>query len=114
MIMNLLELTPFLQMCLSVGNLCIMLYALKTFLNKPHDDLKEKVNEHEVKIKEIEKSLQEGNDRFREQEEINKMFKTVIISFVDFEIAYCQNTGYAQTEDLKSAKKALQDYLAKQ
>ena len=42
------------------------------------------------------------------------MFKTVMISFVDFEIAYCQNTGYAQTEDLKNAKKALQDYLAKQ
>ena len=56
--------------------------------------------------------LKEGNDKFRMQEKQNAVFKAVMLSFVDFEIAYCINTGYTETEDLKNAKRILQEYLA--
>ena len=35
-----------------------------------------------------------------------------MLSFVDFEIAYCHNTGYKDNEDLIKAKRLLQQYLA--
>ena len=44
------SLLPYLQTCLAVGNLVIMLWALKTFLTKPHTTLEERVKELEKRI----------------------------------------------------------------
>lgn len=109
-----------LKVVLQVANIVIIAYALYRHLNKPHDDLEQKhealekrVSEHDLKIKEVEESLKQGNDRFREQEQTNATFKSVMLAFVDFEIAYCLHTNYEFTDDLMKAKKELQDYLAK-
>ena len=109
-----------LKVVLQVANIVIIAYALYRHLNKPHDDLAQKhealekrVSEHDLKIKEVEESLKQGNDRFREQEQTNATFKSVMLAFVDFEIAYCLHTNYEFTDDLMKAKKELQDYLAK-
>lgn len=107
------SLLPYLQTFLAFGNLAIMLYALKTFLTKPHNTLEEKVNEHEVKIKEIEASLLQGNDRFREQENTNEVMQSCMLALIDFELAYCIHTSYEDTEDLMKAKTELRKHLAR-
>ena len=48
------SLLPYLQTFLAIGNLCIMLWAFKTFLAKPHDTL-------ETRVRELEKRV-DGND----------------------------------------------------
>ena len=61
--MSVTTVLPVLQMILAFGNICVLGYALMKFLNRPHDILEEKVNAHDMKIKEIEASLHQGNDR---------------------------------------------------
>ena len=108
------------QIMLTFGNLCIMLYAFKKFLSSPHDTLEAKhdalekrVDEHDIKFKEIEESLHHGNDRFRRQNDINEVFINCMLAFIDFEMAYCSSTNYKDTEDLINARKTLRQYLAK-
>ena len=72
-----------------------------------------RVDKHDARLEDIEESLLRGNDKFREQEETNATFKTVMLAFVDFEIAYCLHTNYEFTEDLMRAKRELQDYLSR-
>lgn len=104
---------PVLQVILTFGNICVLGYALFRFLNRPHNTLEEKVNEHDVKIKEIETSLLQGNDRFREQENTNEVMQTCMLALIDFELAYCIHTGYADTDDLVKAKDVLRKHLAR-
>lgn len=106
------------QIILGVGNIAVMLYALKSFLSKPRISLEEKITELDRRLTVNEHLTEELSkttaDQNADQEEINKMFKSVMLSFVDFEIAYCMHTNYEFTEDLKKAKAELQDYLTKQ
>lgn len=106
------------QMILSFGNVCILCYGFFKFLNKPHstletkhEELKRRVDEHDVKLKEIDESLHENDEQFRKQDQTNAVFKSVMLSFVNYEIAYCIHTGYEHTDDLYKAKKELEDYL---
>lgn len=108
------------QLILSFGNICIIGYAFVKFLNKPHDtletkheELKRRVDEHDVKFKEVEESLHQGNDKFRKQDDINEVFINCMLAFIDFEMAYCTATGYKDIEDLGNAKQTLRKYLAK-
>lgn len=108
----------FLQITLWIANLILLSYGGYKFLNKPHSDLEDRVEaledkakELELKIKEHEESLKIGNDRFRKQKKSNAAFKTIMLSFVDFEIAFCQETKYANIKDLELAKAKLQKYL---
>lgn len=103
---------PVLQTLLAICNIGVMLWAFRKFLNKPHDDLEQRVKSLEVKVDEMEDSLKQGNDRFREQEKTNATFKSVMLSFVNFEIAYCIHTGYEHQEDLIKAKSELENYLS--
>ena len=111
----------FLQIALWVANLILLSYGGYKFLNKPHnaleervDELEDKCKELELKIKEHEESLKIGNDRFRKQKRSNAAFKTIMLSFVDFEIAFCQETKYANIKDLLLAKEKLQRYLTEE
>lgn len=97
----------------SLGNLCIMIYALSRFIKRPHTDLEQRVTEVETYCKELRESLRLGNDRFRRQDDINEMIFSVFLAFVDFEIAYCHNTGYEHDKDLLRAKELLEKHLAK-
>lgn len=114
------SLLPYLQTFLALGNLTIMLYALKTFLSKPQTTLNEEVKELEkriskqdVEIDNVKKSLDASHEKHREQKEFNEMFVTTNLAFIDFEIAFCQSTHYTNTEYLIKAKETLQKYLAK-
>ena len=103
-----------LQGLLSLMNICALLYAFNKFTRKPQDTLNERVATLEVKVKDIEDSLRQGNDKFRRQEDTNEVLVNCMLAFIDFEISYCLHTGYEYSEDLSRAKKTLQEYLAKQ
>lgn len=107
------SLLPYFQTFLAFCNIVIIGYGLYKFLNKPHDTLEEKVQVHDVKIKEIEDSLKHGNDKFREQKDTNEVFINCMLAFIDFELSYCSHTDYKFTEDLDKAKDTLRKHLAK-
>ena len=114
------SLLPYLQTFLAIGNLAIMLWALKTFLAKPHDTLETRVRElekrvdgDEVKMSDMQKSLDSAHEKHRQQHDTNEMFITVVLSFIDFEIAFCTQTEYKNTDDLLKAKETSQKYLAR-
>lgn len=102
-----------LEIFLAFCNSCIMLFLFKNFLAKPHNDLEERITKVEVKVEEVDKSLKQGNDRFREQKQMNEVFINCMLAFIDFEIAFCQHSGYEYSADLMRAKKTLQEYLAR-
>ena len=112
------ELSEVLKVFLQIAQVITILFAVYKFTRKPHDTLEEKhnalakrVDEHDVKIKEVEQSLKQGNDKFRKQEETNATFKSVMLSFINFELAYCSTTGYEDNQDLLDAKRELSEYL---
>lgn len=111
--MNILhDIKDILQLVISIISICVSMYALYRFLSKPHNTLETRVMSLEKDVDDIKQSLKEGNDKFRNQAKLNAVFKAVNLSFIDFEIAYCSNTGYKDTADLKKAKRILQNCLS--
>ena len=104
---------PIMQMILSFGNICILVYALMKFLNKPHNTLEERVNAHDLELKEIKSSLLQGNDRFREQDNTNEVIIRSTLALVEFEMQYCLVEHKEMSEGLRQAKKDLNDYLSR-
>lgn len=107
------DILPILQVILTSGNICILAYALFNFLKKPQNSLEERVSVTEIKIKEIEASLLQGNDRFREQESTNEVMQSCMLALIDFELAYCIHTSYEDTDDLMKAKTELRKHLSR-
>ena len=93
-------------------NIIDKLRTLKAAESEPFENLKNRVETLEAETKVIKESLHYGNDKFREQEETNATFKSVMLSFVNFEIAYCLHTDYKYTDELMKAKDELERYLS--
>ena len=91
---------------------CIMIYGFKKFLDKPRNDLETRVQEVEIKIKEIEYSLKQGNDKFREQEVTNQVVLHSILALIEFEIQYCLTEHKNVSPELQKAKDDLHNYLS--
>ena len=111
---------PVLQTLLAFCNLCVLGFALFRFLNKPHDtleqqhkELEKRVDAHDLVLKDIEKSLDSSHEKHRFQNELNEVFMTSMLAFIDFEFSYCEHTGYEFKDDLLKAKKTLIEYLAR-
>lgn len=102
-----------LSLFLNFASVCTICYAFFKFINKPRIDLEARVTEVEVGLKDVKDSLKQGNDRFRDQADTNEMIFSVILAFVDFEIAYCHHTGYEHDKDLLRAKEKLEAFLSK-
>ena len=96
---------------LTILNIIDKRNTMKRAAEQPFNELKRRVDGHEIEISDIKQALKLGNDRFREQEETNATFKSVMLSFVNFEIAYCLHTNYPHTEELIQAKDELESYL---
>lgn len=117
--MSIQDISSGLGLLLQVGNLIIIGYGLYKFTRKPHDTLSDEVTKikeadakRDVEIEEIKKSLDASHNKHRDQDKTNKVFKKVFILLANFEVAYCQETGYSHIEDLKEAKRELEEYLA--
>ena len=100
-------------MILAALNICIIGYGFYKFMNRPHDTLEERVNLHELEIKEIKQSLLQGNDRFREQEDTNEVLIRSVFALIEFEVHYCETEQKPISKNLEKAKDDLHDYLAR-
>lgn len=101
------------QLFLSFGNVCIMLYAFKKFLSKPHDSLEERVAVLESEQREMKERLLKGNDKFREQDNTNEVLIHSVLALIEFEMQYCLSEKKPITEELQKAKENLHSYLAR-
>lgn len=101
------------QIFISFANICILLYALYKFLNKPHDTLEQRVISIETEVKDIKESLHQGNDRFRNQEDTNEVLIHSVLALIEFEIQYCLTEHKEMSKDLEKAKEDLHNYLAR-
>ena len=102
-----------LKIILQVANIVVLGYALYKFLNRPRNTLEEKVIALEVKLREVEESLKQGNDRFRDQDDTNEVMQICMLALIDFELSYCLHTNYEHTDDLIKAKDVLRKHLAR-
>ena len=86
---------------------------LKKEADEPFNNLKSRVDAHDVILKQHEESMHHGNDRFREQEDTNEVMQICMLALIDFELSYCLHTNYEDTEDLMKAKDVLRKHLAR-
>lgn len=111
--MSVSAILPILQTILALANICVLGYAFAKFLNRPHDTLEDRVNAHDVEIREIKTSLLQGNDRFREQDDTNEVLIHSVLALIEFEIQYCLTEHKEMSKDLERAKEDLHNYLSK-
>lgn len=100
------------QLLLAVGNLSIMVYALTKFIAKPHEDLTARVTKLEVRMDEVEDSLKQGNDRFREQQQTNEVIIHSVLALIEFEMQYCLTEHKSMSPGLEKAKEDLHEFLS--
>ncbi len=112
------QILPVLQLISQIAIIIGMVYGFYKFMNRPHDTLEQRVTSLEIELKDTKQSLLQGNDKFRvhekefkKQHKLNNAFKSIILAFINFEIAYCQNTEYAYTEEIVKAKKEIEKLL---
>ena len=114
--MNILQI---LQTILALCNIVIIGYGLYKFLKKPHDsleakheELKKRIDAHDVEIKDIKQALHLGNDKFREQDEAIKVLIKSTLALIEWEMQYCITEHKDMSSGLTKAKDELNDYLS--
>lgn len=99
------------QIILAFFQICVFLWAFRTFLRKPTTTLEEKVLELEVTIKNIQTSLLQGNDKFRENDRAIEAMLRSIIALTEFEIEYCLTEHKQPSKGLIDAKENLNAFM---
>lgn len=107
------EFSDVLKVFLQIAQVVALIYAGYKFTRKPHDSLEQRVTELEVKQKETDLALKQGNDRFRHNRSTTEVLMICMLALIDFELAFCSQTNYSKTEDLLKAKNLLREHLAK-
>lgn len=109
-----------LQLCLALGNLGIMLFALSKFIKRPHDKLIDRIVALEVQVDELKDSLKQGNDRFREhakrfekQLDTNEVLIRSVLALIEFEMQYCIEEKKTFSKGLENAKSDLEKFLSR-
>lgn len=100
------------QLILAVCNISIMGYMFFKFINRPHDDLKERVAKCEEDIKDIKQSLYRGDARFQELDRALKVIIMATRALLEFEVQYCLTEHKDMTKGLEKAKEALDDFVS--
>lgn len=109
------NISPFLQLfqlILALFNIIIILYGFYIFLTKPRTTLEKRVQALELKMAETEKSLLQGNDRFRSQDEALEVLIRSTLALIEFEVQYCLTENKQISDDLKKVKEDLHIFLA--
>ena len=100
------------QLVLALFNIIIILYGFYIFLTKPRTTLEKRVQALEVKLAEVEKSLLQGNDRFRSQDEALEVLIRSTLALIEFEVQYCLTENKQISDDLKKVKEDLHIFLS--
>ena len=101
------------QLLVAFCTLLGMAYAFKKFLSKPKDSMIERIIMLEAEMKDVKSALNQGNDRFRKQNDTNEVILHSIMDLIDFEMQYCLTEKVTMSDDLKYAKEDLQRFLSK-
>jgi hypothetical protein len=101
------------QLLVALCTLLGMAYAFKKFLSKPKDSMIERIVVLEAEMKDVKAALNQGNDRFRKQNDTNEVILHSILALIDFEMQYCLTEKVTMSDDLKYAKEDLQRFLSK-
>lgn len=100
------------QITLAFFQICVFLWAFKTFLRKPTTTLEEKVLELEVTVKNVQASLLQGNDKFRDTDRAIEAMLRSIMALTEFEIEYCLTEHKQPSQALINAKENLNAFMA--
>lgn len=110
---NIDDFSNLMKVGLQIGQIVVMLWALKTFLQKPHDTLEERVAVLEARQKDQEESLRRGNNRFDEIARIAEILIRATSALIGFEAHYCESEHKPSSPALDNAKEELDAYLSK-
>ncbi len=117
-------LMQYMDLILKFANIVIIGYAAYRFTKRPHDSLQERItaledkvekldNEVDLRQRDFEQQLRQGNDRFRSISNILEVLLTCTLALINFEVHYCESEHKDISEDLEDARKVLNKCLAK-
>ena len=109
---------------LDFAEIVMLGYALYRFTRKPQYSLEKRVSaleermekaetEADLRQKEIEKQLRQGNDKFRSIGNFLEVLLTCTLALINFEVHYCESEHKDISSDLEDARKALNKCLSK-
>lgn len=118
------NLAQYMDFILKLANILIIGYGAYKFTKKPHDSLSERLTnledrvekldtEANIRQKDIEQQLRQGNDKFRFFGSVLEVLVTCVLALIDFEVHYCESEHKDISDDLANAKKALNKCLTK-
>lgn len=117
-------LMQYMDLILKFANIVIIGYAAYRFTMRPHDSLQDRItaledkvekldNEVDLRQRDFEQQLRQGNDKFRSISNILEVLLTCTLALINFEVHYCESEHKDISEDLEDARKVLNKCLAK-
>ena len=108
---------------LKMANIIAILFAAYKFTKKPQESMSERLNALEEKVdkletevdlrqKDFEQQLRQGNDKFRSINKILEVLLTCTLALINFEVHYCESEHKDISEDLEDARKVLNKVLS--
>ena len=116
--------TQYSDLILKLANVLMLGFMFFKFTRKPHETLENRINDLEEKVKDLEsktdlrhkdfeQQLRQGNDKFRAIEKFLEILLTCSLALINFEVNYCTTEHKEISGDLEEARKALNKCLSK-
>lgn len=116
--------TQYSDLVLKLANVLMLGFMFFKFTRKPHENLENRLKALEDKVddldsevnlryKDFEQQLRQGNDKFRSIEKILEVLLTCSLALINFEVHYCESEHKEISGDLEEARKVLNKCLSK-
>lgn len=116
--------TQYSDLLLKLANVIMLGFMFYKFTRKPHENLESRITALEKKMdeletkselrhKDLEQQLRQGNDKFRSIEKILEVLLTCSLALINFEVHYCETEHKEISGDLEDARKVLNKCLSK-
>lgn len=116
--------TQYSDFILKLANILMLGFMFYKFTKKPHENLENRLKALEDKVddldsevnlryKDFEQQLRQGNDKFRSIEKILEVLLTCSLALINFEVHYCESEHKEISGDLEEARKVLNRCLSK-
>lgn len=95
---------------LTILNIIDKAATLKRNADAPIKEMQKEINDLKVKLEEHERSLQRGNDDFKEIRRALESLQGCMSIIVDFEVSFCDRMEYKEgSEEIIEARKRLRE-----
>lgn len=116
--------TEYSDLILKLANVLMLGFMFWKFTRKHQESLEERVSaleermekaetEADLRQKEIEQQLRQGNDKFRSIGNFLEVLLTCTLALINWEVHYCESEHKDISSDLEDARKALNKCLSK-